>query len=206
MDTIGGPTTSLAWGVLACLLLVTSVGLSGVLNLLGSLLLIILTTILVFLLTNFAYSTVDQRWRCVRVRSKHGRLPRRVVDCSKTIRQTVMTGSPATDKPLQDMISFIIRDFVSSWYRNISSNPTFPDELGAILCLVVTLITERIYVVDWVPFLTREIYLGLRLSLVLATTIMRSHWSRCLCHKEPAQGTQRPLLGAFLAFRWFFIA
>ena len=25
-------------------------------------------------------------------------------------------------------------------------------------------------------------------------------------HKEPAQDTQSPLLGAFLAFRWFFIA
>ena len=27
-----------------------------------------------------------------------------------------------------------------------------------------------------------------------------------LCHKEPAQGTQSPLIGAFLAFRWFFTA
>ena len=27
-----------------------------------------------------------------------------------------------------------------------------------------------------------------------------------LCHKEPAQGTQSPLLGAFLVFRWFFMA
>ena len=27
-----------------------------------------------------------------------------------------------------------------------------------------------------------------------------------LCHKEPAQGTQSPLLGVFLAFHWFFMA
>ena len=27
-----------------------------------------------------------------------------------------------------------------------------------------------------------------------------------LCHKEPAHGTQSPLLGVFLAFRWSFIA
>ena len=26
-----------------------------------------------------------------------------------------------------------------------------------------------------------------------------------LCHKEPAQGTQTPLQGAFLAFHWFFM-
>ena len=26
-----------------------------------------------------------------------------------------------------------------------------------------------------------------------------------LCHKEPAHGTQSPLLGAFLAFHWFFM-
>ena len=38
-----------------------------------------------------------------------------------------------------------------------------------------------------------------------------SHWSRwfiepaLLCHKEPAQGTKSPLLGAFLTFHWFFI-
>ena len=27
-----------------------------------------------------------------------------------------------------------------------------------------------------------------------------------LCHKEPAPGTKTPLLGAFLAFHWFFMA
>ena len=43
----------------------------------------------------------------------------------------------------------------------------------------------------------------LSLLLVLVTTLLRSHWSRCynsdatpalLCHKEPAQDTQSPLL------------
>ena len=154
MDIAGGP--SVAWGVLAVLLVVSSVGLSGVLNITLSLCLTVITTILVFLLTNYAYTTVDYGWQCVRVRSRHSRLPRRIVT-TNTIRQTVMTGSPATDKPLQDMISFIIRDFVTSWYRNISTNSTFPDELRAILCQVVTLITERIYVVDWVPYLTRNL-------------------------------------------------
>ena len=150
MDSVG-------WAVLAGLLLITSVGLSGVLNILLSLCLTLITILLVFLLTNYALTTLDQSWRCVRVRSKHSRLPRRVVT-TNTIRQTVMTGSPATDKPLQDMISYIIRDFVTSWYRNISTtNSSFPDELRAILCQVVTLITERIYVVDWVPYLTTNL-------------------------------------------------
>ena len=43
-------------------------------------------------------------------------------------------------------------------------------------------------------------------------TMFCSHWldldysiapPALLCHKEPAQGTQNSLLGAFLAFRWF---
>ena len=43
-----------------------------------------------------------------------------------------------------------------------------------------------------------------------AITLLSSHWLRArpalFCHKEPAQDTQSPLLGAFLAFRWFFMA
>ena len=153
---IAGP--SVAWGVLGLVLLVTSVGMTGILSILLSLILTILTVLLVFLLTNFAYSTVDQSPRCSRVRSTvQSRMGRRVTVTTNTSRQSVMTGSPATDKPLQDMISFIIRDYVTSWYRNISQNSTFPDELRAILCMVVTLITERIYVVDWVPYLTRNL-------------------------------------------------
>ena len=31
-------------------------------------------------------------------------------------------------------------------------------------------------------------------------------WKPPLCHKDTAQGTQNPLLGAFPAFRWFFMA
>ena len=51
------------------------------------------------------------------------------------------------------------------------------------------------------------------LSLVQIVKIVRSDWldhtdatPALLFHKEPAQGTQSPLLGAFLAFRWFFMA
>ena len=78
MDSVG-------WAVLAGLLLITSVGLSGVLNILLSLCLTLITILLVFLLTNYALTTLDQSWRCVRVRSKHSRLPRRVVT-TNTIR------------------------------------------------------------------------------------------------------------------------
>ena len=152
---IGGPAA--AWSVLGLLLLVSSVGMSGVLTLLLSLLLTIFTVLVTFLLTNYAQATVDQTVRCSRVKSTvQARLQRRVVTTS-SYRQSVMTGSSATDKPLQDMIGFIIRDYVTSWYNNISHNSAFPDELRAILCMVVTLITERIYVVDWVPFLTRNL-------------------------------------------------
>ena len=48
----------------------------------------------------------------------------------------------------------------------------------------VTLIGRGLSLVNWLVLLT----------------------SALLCHKDTAQGTQSPLLGAFLAFRWFFIA
>ena len=47
--------------------------------------------------------------------------------------------------------------------------------------------------------------------IAVFSTGCRDHLQRVatpalLWHKEPAKGTQSPLLGAFLAFHWFFMA
>ena len=70
---------------------------------------------------------------------------------------TTLTGSSATDKPLQDMISYIIRDYILTWYNKISGNSSFPDEVRSLICQTVTLLTERISQVDWVPCLTTQL-------------------------------------------------
>ena len=38
----------------------------------------------------------------------------------------VMTGCEDMDRPIQDIINFVIRDYVMSWYGAITSNNTFP--------------------------------------------------------------------------------
>jgi len=146
-----------AWSVLAILLLVTSVGVSSILNIILILILTIIASIIVFFVTLFAYTKVDKTPLCSRIAPRPPALQRRTsfVKKSRSVSPS-MTGCEAMDKPLQDMISYILRDYVTSWYEKISSNPAFTDELRIILYNVVTLLTERIYVVDWVAYLTQD--------------------------------------------------
>ena len=75
----------------------------------------------------------------------------------------------------------------------------------------------------WIPtlatlgqgtFMTFAGHLEERTNQKPASQMKRCDWSvahsvatpALLCHKEPAQGTQSPLLGEFLAFHWFFMA
>ena len=115
-----------AWSVLAILLLVTSVGVSSILNIILILILTIIASIIVFFVTLFAYTKVDKTPLCSRIAPRPPALQRRTsfVKKSRSVSPS-MTGCEAMDKPLQDMISYILRDYVTSWYEKISSNPAF---------------------------------------------------------------------------------
>ena len=174
---VGGP--GVAWSVLAALLLVSSVGLASILKLVATLALTLLAAAITFLLTLFLRARVDEAPLCSRLAAPAPSLQRRPGSVSRPRGSSpVMTGCEALDRPIQDMISFIIRDYVLAWYSGISSNNRFPgenvlqcnivsisskhsslcpDEVRCNLYNVVTLLTERIYVVDWVPYLTTHL-------------------------------------------------
>ena len=55
---------------------------------------------------------------------------------------------------------------------------------------------------SWEYYISRVLVFCIRyrcLTWVMAPLVI-------LCHKEPAQGTQGPLIGKFLVFLWFFMA
>ncbi|KAG8935713.1 Intermediate filament protein [Tulasnella sp. 418] len=56
--------------------------------------------------------------------------------------------SPQIDSVLNQIINFIIRDFVLVWYNNISSSPTFPSTLDSTLHHIVNEIIRRIEIID----------------------------------------------------------
>ena len=105
----------LAWGLLGCLLLILSVGLQSIVNLVIILIIGILVAILVVLLTIFAYSKINQDPLCSRLK-KFGIREQIKMKSKNPIKTfTILTGSSAIDKQLQDMISYIIRDYILAW-------------------------------------------------------------------------------------------
>jgi len=149
------------WLVLAVCLALVSVGLRGIFSLLTLLFVAVVSVLLVALLMLFHHGQISTDPLCSRIRRRARReglgtrANRKASAAQPTF--TELTGSEALDQPLQDMISYIIRDYVNSWYKGISHNPAFPDEVRQILCHVVTLLIERISGVDWVPYLTTKL-------------------------------------------------
>ena len=170
---IAGP--GVAWAVLAALLLVSSVGVISILKMIVIVILSILGCVITFFLTLFVTTKMDTTYLCSRLAMRPPVIQRRPAPVSRSSSQSpVMTGCEDLDRPIQDIINFIIRDYVMSWYSGITSNNTFPgqnmrkyvshlimyiitDEIRCNLYNAVTLLTERIYVVDWVSYLTTEL-------------------------------------------------
>ena len=133
---VGGP--GVAWSVLAALLLVSSVGLGSILKLVATLALTLLAAAITFLLTLFLRARVDEAPLCSRLAAPAPSLQRRPGSVPRPRGSSpVMTGCEALDRPIQDMIAFIIRDYVLAWYSAISSNNRFPGE-NVVLCHLVS--------------------------------------------------------------------
>ena len=117
-----------AWAVLAALLLVSSVGVVSILKMILILLLTLIGCVITFFLTLFVTTKVDTTFLCSRVAMRPPVIQRRPgpVTRSSSSQSPVMTGCGDLDRPIQDIINFVIRDYVMSWYGGITSNNTFP--------------------------------------------------------------------------------
>lgn len=77
-------------------------------------------------------------------------------------RQTYKTkplydASPKVSAALDELLSFIIRDFVNSWYSNISKNPVFPNEVDwTVRCALIN-VRDRALGLDVVEVLTSRL-------------------------------------------------
>ena len=55
---------------------------------------------------------------------------------------------------LDDLLDLIERDFVNSWYSNISKNPTFTNEVDKTIRMALTSLRDRILVLDMAEIIT----------------------------------------------------
>ena len=118
-----------AWAVLAALLLVSSVGVVSILKMTLILILTLTGCVLTFFLTLFVTTKVNTTFLCSRVAMRPPVIQRRPGPVSRSSSQSpVMTGCEDLDRPVQDIINFIIRDYVMSWYGGITCNNSFPGE------------------------------------------------------------------------------
>lgn len=65
-----------------------------------------------------------------------------------------ITGSHKVDAPLNEIINFIFRDYVHSWYAELSLDPEFPQRLRVAVTRLVAAAANHIKDADWIDFLT----------------------------------------------------
>ncbi|KAI1424000.1 PXA domain-containing protein [Xylaria sp. FL1777] len=73
------------------------------------------------------------------------------------IKAPLYAESPTLSRALDDLLELIIRDFVTSWYSNISKVPVFPNAVDKAIRRVVVAIQARLFDVDLVEVITGRV-------------------------------------------------
>lgn len=68
-----------------------------------------------------------------------------------------LTGSHVIDESLQEIIGYVLRDYVSPWYNRISTDEEFPHEVKQTAQKVIVTFACRMKEVDWIPYLTTRL-------------------------------------------------
>lgn len=144
---------------LASLLVLLNLGFGGLYKLVLLAILSGIAGCLAFLLALYASCRVDQSPRCARILLSRPRLGTRPVSRQADGRGQALelTGSAAVDAPLQEMLDYILRDYVYSWYSKLASSQQFPVEVRSCLARIVSILAEKMGEVDWVNYLTTHL-------------------------------------------------
>ncbi|KAK9499578.1 hypothetical protein O3M35_002596 [Rhynocoris fuscipes] len=68
-----------------------------------------------------------------------------------------LTGSQVIDEQLQEILDYIIRDYVYPWYDLVSDSEEVPHEIRVAAQNVIVAFANRVKEVDWIPFLTTRL-------------------------------------------------
>ncbi|KAK6051596.1 hypothetical protein COOONC_10899 [Cooperia oncophora] len=68
-----------------------------------------------------------------------------------------MTNCSSMDAVLEQMLSFVMRDYVDSWYKKLTDDELFKESLRRTARRSVASLSQCMRQVDWVPFVTRHV-------------------------------------------------
>ncbi|XP_067942910.1 sorting nexin-13-like [Watersipora subatra] len=68
-----------------------------------------------------------------------------------------LTGASNIDEQLQEVIKYIFRDYIDVWYREVSTDSSFPHELRKVLNSAIANFASRAKAIDWTPLLTHKL-------------------------------------------------
>lgn len=68
-----------------------------------------------------------------------------------------LTGHPAIDDPLSEVLNYVLRDYVYTWYLGLSTDEAFTDHIRDLVHQVIINFSSRANGVDWVQYLTIQL-------------------------------------------------
>ncbi|GLG99697.1 Sorting nexin-13 [Gryllus bimaculatus] len=68
-----------------------------------------------------------------------------------------LTGSHIIDESLQEIIGYVLRDYVSPWYNRVSTEEEFPHEVRQTAQKIIITFACKMKEVDWIPYLTTRL-------------------------------------------------
>ncbi|GIY87897.1 sorting nexin-13 [Caerostris extrusa] len=68
-----------------------------------------------------------------------------------------LTGSNEIDSQLREIMSFILRDFIQSWYQDVSSNADFINGFNDMCKSLINNFSENSKEVNWISFFTQRV-------------------------------------------------
>ncbi|KAH8835579.1 PhoX domain-containing protein [Flagelloscypha sp. PMI_526] len=98
--------------------------------------------------TPFAFSS-PAAWEALKTRSQWQNSPQTY--------SPIYPDSPAISQSLNEIIAFILRDFVQVWYKELSSSPVFPNAVGGIIHDSLEALLERATTIDLATLVVRRI-------------------------------------------------
>ncbi|KAI0602126.1 PXA domain-containing protein [Biscogniauxia sp. FL1348] len=69
----------------------------------------------------------------------------------------IYADSPRISSALDDLLDLIVRDYIKSWYSNISKNPVFANEVDRVIRHVILRVRDRLFEIDLVEVVTSRI-------------------------------------------------
>ncbi|CAJ0952746.1 unnamed protein product, partial [Mesorhabditis belari] len=67
-----------------------------------------------------------------------------------------MTGSAGMDRILEQMLQFVVRDYIDYWYKDLTNDELFRESLKRTSRRTIAAFSQCVRKVDWVPFFTRN--------------------------------------------------